>query len=63
MADRSDKIKDFHKKVILLSHRRTQKEAYLLIERLEKKRNGARVFKNYESYKSNICWRRKNGKL
>jgi len=57
--NRSDEVQKFHKKVIILSHDRTQKEAYAIVERYYKKVHDTRMFKNYDSYKVSMCKRRK----
>lgn len=46
-----------------MSSDRSQREAYELAERLEKRVNGERLFLNYNSYKASVCKRRKKGKL
>ena len=58
-----DEVKRFHKRVVILSDRRSQREAYELCERRRKKLEGERLYKNYKTYKNCISKRRKTGKV
>lgn len=61
--DRNERVEILHRRVIMLSRDRTQREAYEFAERLEKKKHGERVYKNYNTYKSCISSKRnKKGK-
>jgi len=53
--DREDRKKQFNQRVLVLSEKRTYGQAYELAEKLEKKKHGDRLFKNYNSYRASKC--------
>lgn len=54
---RDERVKRLKDRVLALSQERPREEAYELAEKLEKKNNGSRVYKNYNSYRANISKR------
>lgn len=58
LTERKRRRERFQHRVIMLSADRPQYLAYEFAEKLEKKRYGERLYKNYASYRSAMCWHR-----
>ena len=56
---RKQRRQELKKTVLILSRERSYKESYAIAEKLQKKKYGDRLYKNYGSYRACSCYHNK----